>query len=132
MREKLIELIDQVLRCLPWGEISSHTAEDIADRLIDNGVTIQRWIPVTERLPDVAIRHNSRWEHSTESVRVLCVCKQKSGKRMVKEGCCKVYASGIVYWAIPGAIILSPTGCRFRSRRKHNISTSPMGIANKN
>ena len=49
MREKLIELIDQVLRCLPWGEISSHTAEDIADRLIDNGVTIQRWIPVKDK-----------------------------------------------------------------------------------
>lgn len=40
MREKLIELIGQVLRCLPWGEISSHTAEDIADRLIANGVFV--------------------------------------------------------------------------------------------
>ena len=39
-REKLIELVDNVLRYLPWGEISSHTAEDIADHLIANGVTI--------------------------------------------------------------------------------------------
>ena len=39
-REKLIGFTNAVLRCLPWGEISSHTAEDIADHLIDNGVTI--------------------------------------------------------------------------------------------
>ena len=50
-REKLIELVNAVLRCLPWGEISSHTADDVADHLIANGVTVQQWIPVTERLP---------------------------------------------------------------------------------
>lgn len=50
-REKLIELIDRVLQCLPWGEISTHTSEDIADHLISNGVTVQKWIPVSERLP---------------------------------------------------------------------------------
>ena len=32
------------------------TAEDIADYLVENGVTIQRWIPVTERLPNEAER----------------------------------------------------------------------------
>jgi hypothetical protein len=63
-----------------------------------------KWIPVTERLPEVAIIHKSRREQSTESVHVLCACKQKSGKRMVKEGCCKVFASGTIYWMIPGAV----------------------------
>ena len=38
MREKMIELINGVLKHLPWGEISSHTAEDIANYLIDNDV----------------------------------------------------------------------------------------------
>ena len=58
MREKLIELIAPVLQCLPWGQVSSHTAGDIADRLIANLVVISnsetttKWIPVTERLPD--------------------------------------------------------------------------------
>lgn len=52
MREKLIELVNDVLNYLPWGEISSHTAQEIADHLIANGVTIQKWIPVTERLPE--------------------------------------------------------------------------------
>lgn len=32
------------------------TAEDIADYLTENGVTIQQWIPVTERLPKEAER----------------------------------------------------------------------------
>ena len=43
MREKLIELLEDV-----W---SADTWEEIADHLISNGVTIQKWIPVTERLP---------------------------------------------------------------------------------
>lgn len=52
-REKLIELVNAVLRCLPWGEISSHTAGDVADHLIANGVTVQKegklyWKPVGE------------------------------------------------------------------------------------
>jgi hypothetical protein len=52
MREKLIELVNNVLKHLPWGEVSSHTAGDVADHLIANGVTIQKWIPVSERLPE--------------------------------------------------------------------------------
>ena len=63
-----------------------------------------KWISVKDRLPDVAITHNNRWEKSTESVHVLCACKQKSGKRMVKEGSCKVYADGTTYWMIPGTV----------------------------
>ena len=46
-REKLIELVREMQRKITaW-----HTAEDIADHLLANGVTVQRWIPVTERLP---------------------------------------------------------------------------------
>ena len=64
----------------------------------------QKWIPVSERLPDVAVVKKNRFENHTESVRVLCACKQKSGKRMVKEGFCKVYADGTIYWSIPGSV----------------------------
>lgn len=53
IKEKLVELVNAVLRCLPWGEISSHTAEDVADHLIDNGVTIPEWISVKDRLPEM-------------------------------------------------------------------------------
>jgi hypothetical protein len=58
MREKLIELVNDVLNYLPWGEISPRTGQEIADHLIANGVTfatdnnVGGWIPVTERLPD--------------------------------------------------------------------------------
>lgn len=61
MREKLIELLDDIQRCgedfddyeiygmrLP----NSVCNDDIADHLLANGVTIQKWIPVTERLPE--------------------------------------------------------------------------------
>lgn len=37
MKQKLIDCINGVLKHLPWGEISSHTAEDIAERLIEEG-----------------------------------------------------------------------------------------------
>lgn len=54
MREKLIELVSNVLvkydrGCLPF------VMDELADHLIANGVTIQRWIPVTERLPDLEL-----------------------------------------------------------------------------
>lgn len=43
-RETLIALIQH--------EVVPYFAERIADHLIANGVTIQRWIPVEERLPE--------------------------------------------------------------------------------
>lgn len=48
MREKLIELLQSL-------NLPSECDEDLewmADHLIANGVTIQKWIPVTERLPE--------------------------------------------------------------------------------
>jgi hypothetical protein len=47
-REKLIELLDGVLTT---EDVTA--SEKVADHLIANGVTIQKWIPVTERLPEV-------------------------------------------------------------------------------
>ena len=46
VREKLVELIESARY---WG---SGTSEEIADHLIDNGVTVQEWISVKDRLPD--------------------------------------------------------------------------------
>ena len=47
VREKLVELIESARY---WG---SGTSEEIADHLIDNGVTVQEWISVEDRLPEV-------------------------------------------------------------------------------
>ena len=54
MREKLIELLANKL---VWGveytaEPKRIENEELADYLIANGVTVQKWIPVTERLPE--------------------------------------------------------------------------------
>ena len=46
VKEKLVELIESARY---WG---SNTSEEIADHLISNGVTVQEWIPVKDRLPD--------------------------------------------------------------------------------
>ena len=35
-----------------FEEFDDETVADIADHLIANGVTVQEWIPVTERLPE--------------------------------------------------------------------------------
>ena len=43
--EKLVELIESARY---WG---SGTSEEIADHLIDNGVTVQEWISVKDKLP---------------------------------------------------------------------------------
>ena len=51
-REKLIELLDDYTQPLSVRDIhKADFAEKFADHLIANGVTVQQWIPVTERLP---------------------------------------------------------------------------------
>lgn len=46
-REKLIE----ILRVPIYPHLDADPAEVVADYLLDNGVTIQKWIPVAEMLP---------------------------------------------------------------------------------
>ena len=48
MREKLIELLKDTRANAAWHHWGY---EETADYLIANGVTIQKWIPVSERLP---------------------------------------------------------------------------------
>lgn len=47
-REKLVELI----RGTPDVKVWPDAGGKIADHLIANGVTVQKWIPVTEQLPE--------------------------------------------------------------------------------
>ena len=52
VREKLVELIAKA-KYICANDYSDHTEDEyIADTLLDNGVTVQEWIPVTERLPE--------------------------------------------------------------------------------
>lgn len=48
-REKLIELIHD---CRAMDGYGQDLVERQADHLIAHGVTVQRWVPVTERLPE--------------------------------------------------------------------------------
>ena len=52
VREKLVELVNDVLMYLPWGEIQKDTAERIVDRIMDHDVTVQEWVSVKDRLPE--------------------------------------------------------------------------------
>lgn len=47
VREKLVEIIQNSV-----GGCARHWAEVIADGLIANGVTVQEWISVKDRLPE--------------------------------------------------------------------------------
>ena len=53
---KLIDLLtESEILCNDCGQHgNSYCIEAIADHLIANGVTVQKWIPVTERLPDIS------------------------------------------------------------------------------
>lgn len=48
----MIEKLSNLIKTTPGVASSSHAPSIIADHLIANGVTIQQWIPVTERLPE--------------------------------------------------------------------------------
>ena len=54
VREKLVELIKEGIRKglrARRDDRLDYSFEDVADYLIANGVTVQEWIPVKERLP---------------------------------------------------------------------------------
>lgn len=118
VREKLIKLIENGVHCPdgrdPFGEYCdtcrySESAdcsnERLADYLIAHGVTVQEWISVKDRLPEVVSTHKGYRNTIKKSIRVLCVCVQKSGKTMVKEGYCEWYNDyPEPRWQIPGTI----------------------------
>ena len=107
VREKLVEILKQapfegkVLDEWWWEE----KIKRIADHLISNGVTVQEWISVEDKLPEVVSIHKGYRSTVKKSIRVLCVCVQKSGKTMVKEGYCEWYNDyQEPRWQIPGTI----------------------------
>jgi hypothetical protein len=61
------------------------------------------WISVDERLPEIDPNKKGKYHNIPVSIRVLCACKQESGKVMVKEGYCEIFDDG-PFWRIPGSI----------------------------
>ena len=58
VREKLVDLIESARY---WG---SGTSEEIADHLIDNGVTVQEWISVDDELPEEKVNCIVHYKHA--------------------------------------------------------------------
>ena len=90
VREKLIDLILDEKRYDP--KKGSFTAY-LADYLINNGITAQEWIPVTDRLPDeheslfARYKGTDKWRNAmftTISDRVIVCAEYENGKRIVK------------------------------------------------
>ena len=108
VREKLVELIQEsgaCFDCFPVSGYEKNQIEKIASHLIGNGVTVQEWISVDDKLPEVVSIQNGYRSTVKKSIRVLCVCVQKSGKTMVKEGYCELYNDyQEPRWKIPGTI----------------------------
>ena len=67
VREKLVELIESARY---WG---SNTSEEIADHLTNNGVTVQEWVSVDDRLPE-------------DQEEVLVCTHSKNGIRNIDKG----------------------------------------------
>lgn len=107
-KEKLVELIKDGIRKglrAKGDDRLDYSFEDVADHLIANGVTVQEWISVKDKLPEVVSIHKGYRSTVKKSIRVLCVCVQKSGKTMVKEGYCEWYNDyPEPRWQIPGTI----------------------------
>lgn len=75
--------------------------------LIEDQPTVEqpRWVPVTERLPEVVKTKRAHRNVYRESGRVLCACLQADGKRLVKEGYMYFFNDYLKpTWAIPGTI----------------------------
>lgn len=51
-REKLSDLVRDALNSVSWDWGDYPDVDEVADHLIANGVTVQKWIPVTEMLPE--------------------------------------------------------------------------------
>ena len=79
VREKLVELIfDSLCRHV---DKSCKLAENIADDLIANGVTVQEWISVKDRLPE------------TDGIYIVCDCRLNGNQWIHTDGFRKASSS---------------------------------------
>ena len=70
VREKLVELLNEIIDGgFKWHSYNYESGEqlnndEIASHLIAHGVTVQEWIPVTERLPEEKVNYIIRYNHA--------------------------------------------------------------------
>ena len=76
VREKLIEILRKPI--FPHELVDP--TEAVADYLLDNGVTVQEWIPVTERLPLEDGRYLVTINYFGDRQRINIRCFAKDGE----------------------------------------------------
>ena len=91
MKEKLVEMLKDTRANAAWHLWGY---EESVDHLIANGVTIQRWIPVTERLPDL---HTTVLVYDQESKRDL-FWYDENGFNVVDEYGCTYPVKTVTHW----------------------------------
>ena len=67
VREKLVELIKEGIRKglrARGDDRIDYSFEDVADYLIRNGVTVQDWVSVDDRLPDEKVNCIVHYKHA--------------------------------------------------------------------
>lgn len=99
VREKLVEILLQEDDLCERGECKDCFANGscyyyrVADRLIANGITVQEWVSVEDRLPDeheslfARYKGTDKWRNAmftTISDRVIVCAEYENGKRIVK------------------------------------------------
>lgn len=52
VRQKLVELLNEAFFDYNHGKGDGYIPKNFADHLVANGVTVQEWIPVKDRLPE--------------------------------------------------------------------------------
>lgn len=104
MAQEILGISADVVEC----GLGDYVSKCLAVGLYNASYRKQEWISVEERLPDLEPTL-IKWGdcgYKQKSIRVLCVCKQKSGKLLVKEGYYEVWADALTAprWRIPGSI----------------------------
>ena len=108
IREKLVELFDEAARicnnqdCRACGYFREANCinKTIIDHLIANGVTVQEWIPVTERLPGV---DKTKSGYESIGVIVMVAGYRKSAFRIYERAVCR--GKTVYRWKFPWDII---------------------------
>lgn len=98
MKDKLIELIKESV-----GGCATYWASLIADHLIENGVTVQRWISVDERLPEKSGTYACLTRIKTGLVLVLALDYSAKHKKFnafdsLSEQLADSYSINVTHW----------------------------------
>ena len=64
VRETLVELLNEAFFDYNHGKGDSYIPNNFADHLIANGVTVQEWISVKDRLPEETINCIVHYQHA--------------------------------------------------------------------